>query len=254
MGARARDPGRRVGHAFHWLGLAGVLAAIYAYARLWFTPAQAMSGALLAGATLRLLLRQGEYWDHSPIPHDSVFAPSSIAGAVCIGIGLRWLYEGRAARLAALTAVAALNSESSVLLPLAAIIDRAHLGTRGAAATGATWLAVTAMLVGVFGVDAPAFTWDANLQHVPHAIVNNALFLGPSAALLLIGWRTAPPFARTMVLATSALAVPLALWGYWWEVRVLMPGYAVVMPVLLSALWPPSLQSENSLANSTHSP
>ena len=224
---------------FHLLALAGVLFVTYGYCSLWFTRDRSLIAALLIGSTIRLSLRQGEYWDGSPIPDTSVFAPWSILDAVVIGHALGLLYHGRRAGFLILIAIAALNSEASVLLPMLAAVHARQTGWRLAAAAAATWAIVTGGLHVAFGASWPTMTWQENRAHLGAAIVNLALWLGPALVLVAAGWRHAPAFARRSIYAAAPFVAAFAAFGYWWDVRTLLPLYPLLAPLLLSAVWRP---------------
>ena len=223
----------------HLLSLAGVLGAVYRYAALWFSRDQALVGALIVGSTLRLALRQGEYWDQSPIPLTSVFAPWSILDGVFIGFGLVSLYQRRARWFITLTALASLNSDAAVLLPAAAVANAAHAGWRLVTASTMTWALITLALHLTTGDYWPPWTWSENLRHLGATAVNLALFMGGAILMAIAGWRHAPAFARRSLAASGVFLSAFAAFGYWWDMHVLIPIYPLLVPLLLSAVWRP---------------
>jgi hypothetical protein len=223
----------------HLFSLAGVLGAVYRYAALWFSRDQALVGALIVGSTLRLSLRQGEYWDQTPIPLSSVFVPWSILDGVFIGFGLVSLYQRRARWFIALTALASLNSEAAVLLPAAAAANAAHAGWRLVTASTITWALITLALYMATGEHWPPLTWNENVRHLAATAVNLALFMGAAILIAVAGWRHAPSFARRSLAASAAFLAAFAAFGYWWDMRVLIPMYPLLVPLVLSAVWRP---------------
>lgn len=231
--------------AYHLLALVLLLAALFRYLRVWFSIEQALAGALIVGSTIRIVLRQGEYWDGSSIPESSVFAPSSLLepssialGLLLIGANRRWLFAG-------LVAIAAANSEAAVLLPLLFLVTRPLTGDRLVAGLGyfSVWAAVTlAVRLAVGGATLPpeiGLALTSNLQHLPSLAINLALFLGPVWLLVAAGWRRTPIFARRATIVVPLYMVAVALWGYWWDVRNLTPLYPLLLPPALAALFDP---------------
>jgi hypothetical protein len=230
---------RRVYLAFHFIALTALLAGVYAYSRLWFTRERALIGALIVGSTLHLVLRMGEYWDFSPIPDRTWFAPWSLVEPVFVAAGLLLLSKRRIAPFAILTIVAALNSEASILLPLIALTVPGQERRDGAALI-ALWFVVTAILrLGVGGFTWPSSSIDANLAHLPSTAVNLALFLGPAALLIVTGFRRAPLFTQRAFLAAMPLVIAVGVFGYWWDIRLLTPLYPLSAPLILSAIFEP---------------
>ena len=225
--------------AFHLFALAGILLGTYAYCSIWFTRERSLIAALLIGSTIRLSLRQGEYWDQSPIPMTSIFAPWSLADAVIVAAAVVCLYRERRTLFLVLVAIGALNSESSIVLPFAAALNTARTGWALAGWASLTWLAITIALRVAFGMEWPSPTFADNIDHLAPAVVNLGLWLGPALLLAVAGWPHASVFSRRALLSSLSLIAVFSVFGYWRDVRVLMPLYPLVAPVLLSAIWPP---------------
>jgi hypothetical protein len=232
---------RRVYFAFHFAALTALLAGVYACSRLWFTRDRALIGTLIVGSTLHLVLRMGEYWDFAPIPDRTWFAPWSLLEPVFVAAGLLLLSKRWIAMLAILTIAGALNSEASILLPLVALAVPGQERRDGVALL-ALWFVVSAILrLGVGGFAWPSASFDANLAHLPSTAINLALFLGPAALLIATGFRRAPLFAQRAFLAAAPLLIAVAVFGYWWDVRLLTPLYPLAAPLILSAMFEPDI-------------
>jgi hypothetical protein len=89
----------------------------------------------------------------------------------------------------------------------------------------------------VGGIGLPAFTLDQNLAHLPSTAINLGLFMGPASLLTIAGFSRAPLFARRALIASTPLLVAVALFGYWWDTRLLMPLYPVLTPIILAAMF-----------------
>ena len=228
---------RRVYFVFHGIALTALLAGVYACCRLWFTRDRALIGTLIAGSTVHLVLRMGEYWDFAPIPDRTWFAPWSLLEPVFVAAGVLLLAKRQIALVAILTIAAALNSEASILLPAIALAVPGQERKDGVVLL-ALWLTVSAILrLGVGGSAWPSPTIDANLAHLPTVVINLALFLGPASILMVTGFRRAPLFAQRAFLAATPLLIAVAVFGYWWDVRLLTPLYPLAAPLILSAIF-----------------
>jgi hypothetical protein len=235
----------RVYAVFYFVALVTLLAMLVYELSLWFTLEQAMVGALLVGSTIRMALRQGEYLDLSSIPLTSVFAPHSllepifVAGTVILALTRNnwWI--------AAVLVLATLNSEAAAFLPLV------YLAVRGVSAQSlkttiglaAIWIAIAVGIRFVVGVSEPSGTpaelWRENLAHLPATLINIALFIGPLWLLAALGVKRAPsPVRRASVLVPIYLGA-VAIAGLWWDVRLLMGLYPILIPLVIAALFAP---------------
>ena len=227
---------RRVYFAFHIVVLSALVGGVYGYSRLWFSRDRSLIGALVIASVLHLVLRMGEYWDFSPIPDRTWFAPWSLLEPVFVAIGLVSLARRQIGLLAILTVLASLNSEASVVLPLLALVVPKQERRHGLALL-ALWAVVTALLhFGVGGFTMPEPTWQQNIAHLPHVVVNLLLLLGP-AALAMSGYGKAPLFARRALLALVPSLLAIMVFGNWWDARLLTPLYPLVGPLVLSGIF-----------------
>ena len=236
----------RVYAVFHFAALVGLLGILVYELTLWFTLEQAVVGALLVGSTIRMALRQGEYLDLSSIPLPSVFAPHSLLEPIFIAAAVVLAVHDRVGWLAAVVAVATVNSEAAALLPLV------YLAVRGVSksslpATGALsgiWFVVFLATRSIAGASpssvSAAELWSENLAHLPTAALNVALFIGPLWLLAAAGVRRAPQAIQRASWLIPIYTIALAITGLWWDVRLLMPLYPILVPLVLSAMFTPS--------------
>jgi len=228
---------RRVYFAFHIVALSALVGGVYGYSRLWFSRDRSLIGALVIASVLHLVLRMGEYWDFSPIPDHTWFAPWSLLEPIFVAMALLLLAKGQIGLLAILTVIASLNSEASVVLPLLALVVPNQERRHGLALL-ALWAVVTALLrFGIGGFTMPEAMWQQDIAHLPHVVVNLLLFLGPAAALVMAGYGNAPLFARSATLALVPLLLAIVVFGDWWDVRLLTPIYPLAGPLMLSAIF-----------------
>ena len=234
----------RVYGAFHLAALSLLLIALVLQLNLWFPTEQATAGALMIASLIQLALRQQEF-DLSPIPPDAVFAPHSLLEPTFVALTCVLAQQRSHAWLAILVTAAALNSEAGMLLPplyLAVVgVRRSSVAIAGRYA--AIWLAVTLVvrvLLGGFDGTTMRDVWQQNLQHLPIAAVNVSLFLGPLWLAALIGLRRSPAPAGRAAWLVPPYLLAVAMWGYWSDVRLLLPLYPLLAPLVLAAVFEPA--------------
>jgi hypothetical protein len=144
-----------------------------------------------------------------------------------------------------------LNSEASIILPflLLAVAGISRRSVAVWAAYAGIWVTVTLGLhlaLGEGGATSSfAPLWRDNLRHLPIALVNIGLFLGPLWIAALVGLRRAPLAARRTAWLIPPFVAAVGIWGYWWDVRLLMSLYPLLVPLVLSALFSPSGSRED---------
>lgn len=228
---------RRVYAIYYLSALTALFAALFWYFSLWFSDVQALAGSLLVGSTIRIVLRQGEYLDLSSIPASSIFSPSSLLEPIAIAIGLILMAKDRRWLLAPLIAIAALNSEAALLLPVLYLLTRPASGRTAVTAGGYAAIAA-AVLIGLRLWLGPGSSVDEPSNPQTTAI-NLALFLGPVWLLAIVGARVAPTFVRRSALAIPLYLLAVLVLGPAWDLRLMTPLYPLVLPLALSALFVP---------------
>jgi hypothetical protein len=239
----------RVYAAFYFFALTSMLAMLVYELSQWFTLEQALVGALLVGSTIRIALRQGEYLDLSSIPLTGVFAPHSLLEPIFVAVTIVLSLRDRRWPIAAVVLAAMLNSEAGVFLPFV------YLAVRGASASSAkaafvyVMICITAavairLAVGVTPATASSGQlFGENVAHLPTALVNIALFMGPLWVLAALGLKTAPDVVRRLSWLVPIYLIGVAVAGLWWDVRLLMGLYPLLIPMVLSALFTPRVRA-----------
>lgn len=221
-----------------------LLGVLHRYLRAWFSNEQALVGVLFAAATMPVALR------------DHYFQPWSILEAGLFAAGLLCIRDRRYRLLALVVALASLNRETAIFVPLAFLFTA--VGARGEDKTShpssgkaallfggyvAIWAAAFFGLRAILG-DAPrVVTVEEILSRntIPPAIfrsvVHLVLVFGAFWIFAVAGFRRAPEFVKRTALVAPPYLAAAAVWGIWYEVRVLMPLYAIVIPLGLSFLY-----------------
>jgi len=242
----------RVYAGFHLAALSLLLIALVLQLSMWFPTEQAVAGALMIASLIQLALRQQEF-DLSAIPPDAVFAPHSLLEPTFVALTYVLAQRGSHVWLTVLVIAAALNSEASVILPalyLAVVgIRRSSLAMAGRYA--AVWLIVTLglrlALGGTDGTLPMREVWQENLRHLPIAVVNVWLFLGPLWIAAVFGLRRAPAPAVRAAWLVPPYFLAVAMWGYWSDVRLLLGLYPLLAPLVLAAIFQPAQEGTGSI-------
>jgi hypothetical protein len=221
-----------------------LLGMLHRYLRAWFSNEQALVGVLFAAATMPAALR------------DHYFQPWSLLEAGLFTAGLLCIYRGRYRTLAWIVALASFNRETAVFIPLAFLFANASIdGTgesgrmpvRRASLLFAAYCAIWAVIFfgqrAVLGGARPVMTIPEVLARntapavALRAIVRAGLLFGAFWVFAAAGFGRAPVFVRRVSLVALPYLAAVALWGMWHEVRLLMPMYAIVIPLGLSFLY-----------------
>ncbi|MCX5752417.1 MAG: hypothetical protein NTW97_02090 [Candidatus Krumholzibacteria bacterium] len=230
-----------------------LLGALHRYLRAWFSNEQALIGVLFAAATMPVALR------------DHYFQPWSILEAALFAAGLLCIRDRRYRLLALVVALASLNRETAIFVPLAFLFavawtkgedgENRPIGGRAAllfVGYAAIWAAAFFGLRLLLG-DAPRVVTIGELlarntstPAIFRAVMRAALIFGAFWIFAAAGFRRAPAFVKRTALLAPLYLAAVALWGIWHEVRILMPLYAIVVPLGLSFLYRERIASPRS--------
>lgn len=223
----------RVSTAFYLAAIAGMLWSLFAFLRVWFGDEAALIASLVAACTIRIAMRQHDY------------APYSFLEPIFVALALLAMLRRQHVWLGVLVALASFNRETAVfLVPLYLVTsDWSRQAWVRTMAYGAIWAAIFFGVRAVSG-DAERYwtierVFRTNMAQPLLAAANLAMLLGVFWLLAPLGWRRAPAFVRRSALIVPAYLVTVAVWGIWWEVRLLMPLYPIVFALALSYLYEP---------------
>jgi hypothetical protein len=226
----------RIDAVFVFAALAALLCSLYVYLSNWYQPPLALIGALLVAATMPIALRHHFY------------APYSLVEPTFLILGLHAIYHGRARYVLILAVLASLNRETGILIPIALLFHEWRARTYGRrfvtamAGVGLSILTIAALRL-LLGPAPESITLDAvrdiNLspEGLKAATTNVALFAGVTGwVLAAAGWRHAPPFVRQQAPIAWLYLPIVAVFGVWYEVRLLMPLYPLLIPAIVAAV------------------
>jgi hypothetical protein len=231
--------------AFSLVRLATIVAAylvFFYYLRGWFDPTIAMAGFLFMCATMPLTFSN---W------HE---LPTDFPELLFFTLAYWVLRENRVGWLVPLVAVATLNRETAVFIPVLAFLANLHRGIWRAVllgmALGVTWAVPYCALrwwTGVPLVGSYGSTWSHNQAGLVRLLENWNPFnhylyylwlLGPLWLAPILGYRNLPlMLRRAMWLVPVSAPVYLVFGGYLNEPRPLMHFYALFIPAGLYALF-----------------
>jgi branched-subunit amino acid transport protein AzlD len=200
---------------------------------------------------------------------DHYFQPWSIIESFFFVFGLYLVFKKSNAALAVVIVLASLNRETSILIPLAFLLGNCACSESRNTKSGLL-CAPSRHVIGQFimyaslsifvlvivryllgsaeNVNSIPELWSINTTeaNLVKAVVNVALFLGIFWAFAVLGFRGAPDFIRRTSLVMPFYLIPIIVLGVWFEVRLLMPVYALLVPLGVSYL---SRRTKDGLSN-----
>ncbi|MEX0974388.1 MAG: hypothetical protein WD024_03420 [Bacillota bacterium] len=233
-------PGREFTMAYRGYEVAALsftLIALYTYFRDWFSDDRALLGSLIAAATMGLVFQ------------DHYLQPWSLIEPGVLALGLHLVCHDKRLLLAVLIPLAAMNRETAVMIPLA--YAAAHLAEEWRqTGVGAKikvllragpyfveWAAVFYGLRLVRGstpqIDSMQYLWSLNTQpgNVSLSMGRITMFLGVLWVFAFLGFWESPKFIQATGLIAPVYVGLTLVFALWWEVRLLMPLYAVQVSV-----------------------
>jgi hypothetical protein len=216
---------------FYFAAMAAMLWSLFAYLRVWFADEEALIAVLLVASTLRITIRQHNY------------APASFLEPTFFALGLLLILKNRWMLLGVLIAIATLNRETGIFLVLLFAVTQpaTKVNVQAAIVFAAIWASV---FLGVRYFSGPGERyweleriWRTNLSQPGLTVYNLTAFLGVMWIFAAAGFSRAPAFVRRTALVVPVYLAVVAVWGIWWEVRLLMPLLPIVLPLGLSYLF-----------------
>ena len=222
----------RVSAVFYLAAITAMLWSLFALLRSWFTDEAALIAALVAACTIRITMRQHDY------------APYSFLEPTFVALALLAILHRRHALLGVLIAIASFNRETAVFLVLLYLVtsDGSRQAWARTIAYGAIWAAIFLGIRAVSGERERYWSIErmfrTNMAQPQLAAANLAMLLGVfwlfAAARLEPGAIFHSPVQRS---SFPLYLITIAVWGIWWEVRLVMPLYPILFALALSYLY-----------------
>jgi len=221
-----------------------LLSLIFLFAEQWFPSEYALIGALFVAGTMSIALR------------DHYFQPWSYLEPCLFTLGLLLIYKKMHFSLCVVIALGAFNRATAVFIPLAFLftnVDLVGMVRKKSKVDKkiiylciiyfAVWGLIFAGLRYSLGTTAPAHTvkelwvFNTNLGALIKAGINNWLFLGFLWLFAILGFKHAPVFIKRATLILPFYFLVIIIYGVWFEVRLLMPLYPILISLGLSYLY-----------------
>lgn len=224
-------------------GISLIMIGLYYYLSHWFTKELSLAGSLFCAAVIGITA------------HHHYFQPWSFWETGFFILSLLLIRQKRMILLVLIIALATLNRETALIIPFVYLVTtqdikgmiqgRTRLDWQKISWFGAclaTWVVIYLGLRILRGSTAHVETLQeilmSNLdpKNWWKIVLNILLFQGFFWVWAVMGYRTAPQFIRRTVWVVPLFTVLFVAWAYWIEVRVLMPLYAISIPLGISYL------------------
>jgi hypothetical protein len=223
------------------------LFALHLFTSTWFKREQALIGILVASVVMPVTFK------------DHYFQPWSFLEIGTFSLGLLALYRQAWLGFGLIVFLSSLNRETAVFLPILywmpiglEVLQTRRINkvdfikyARGAAFT-LVWLAVflgLRLLIGSTShVSSIQDIWLINMQpiNLKKTFIAFTLFLGFFWFLVFRGYSKAPHYLRIGMWIVPFYLIVFNIWGYWFETRVLMTLYPILIPTGLCAIFTPA--------------
>lgn len=223
------------------------IALMYRYLNLWFPRIYALVGILFIGGMMPIALK------------DHFYAPWSLLEPALFTLALLLMVRKRTILLGVIVAIATLNRETALFIPILFFLTTADLQDAILQRRSiprqqllfftiylAIWLVVFVGMRLILGSGPPAITLSETVERnfslggILKTSVNGLLFMGAYWLFAALGYKYADRFVQRSALIVPLFLIPVAIWGLWYEVRLLMPLYPILIPLGLSflqAMW-----------------
>ncbi len=221
---------------------------LFVYLRAWWPRDTALLLVLLAtGGSSLAMLQQGSH-------------TSSFLEAALLTWGLVLNRQGHRAAVATLAVIGALNRETAALLPLACLLTSGALPDQAARRAARLWAGAALLAVGAVMLvlhvtrtaEPPVMTtaqiWQHNLAwpNWVAGVCQSGLMVGLVVAAALAGVRAAPREAQLAAWVALPYLGAYLCCGVWYEVRLLLDLYPLLLPLAAGVLAAPAVTSARS--------
>jgi len=216
---------------------------LFRYLSIWFPDGYALGGVLFSACSM--LVGFSEHF----------YQPWSLLEPALFTLGLLLLYRHMYIVFGIVIALATLNRETGILLALAYPVVNLFLPadrrTTASASSRRLWLSLIFLLIwatiyaglrltlgNVAHIHDLAYLWHNNLQRIASTLTYMMLFFGLAWVFAIAGIKRAPFFVRRTLWLIVPFAALFLVFGNWYEVRLLMTLYPLLLPPLLAYFAP----------------
>jgi hypothetical protein len=227
-----------------------LLFSLFMFLKTWFTRDQALVGVLFVAGTIPIAFQY------------AYFQPFSLLEAGLFSAALLAICRKYYRALVILVVLASLNRETGIFIPLGFLLAGMDVKSLLKAGRIVDWkpILISAGLFFVWAViffglryfrgsASPSVTVDLIFAHntswpnVFIAFVNGAIFLGGFWVFAALGFKYAPPFIKRVSLLVPLYLITILIWGAWYEVRLLMTLYPILISLGLSFIYRKELKA-----------
>jgi hypothetical protein len=221
-----------------------LLTTLFRWFHIWFSREQALIGALFVAATIPIALQ-----DHG-------FQPWSLLEVALFSAALSAIHAKRHGLVMLLLALACLNRETAIFIPVACLLVRVDIKGLLLSKSLSNWRpiflplllfcewVIIFLFLRYFLGNAPHIETiqtllkkNLTMNSLFYTVLNGSLFLGVFWVFTIIGFRYAPTFIKRLAVIIPLYLIVVLIWGVWYEVRLLMPLYPILVPLGLSFIY-----------------
>jgi hypothetical protein len=220
-----------------------LFGTLFWYLRFWFSDEKSLLGILIVGSTISVVLR------------DQYYQPWSYLDVGLFTLSLVLIYKNHFKWLAIVIILASLNRETAIFIPLAFLFANMNVGADGLLGVrwsrsvlgrfcilGLLWLVTYGGIRLVEGdairIISVAEIWHRNIQAAGllYTVTQNFFFGIILYPMAILGFRKSPGHVKRTSLVIPFYLVTVLVFSLWWEVRLLMILYPILVPIALSCI------------------
>jgi hypothetical protein len=226
------------------VSISALLLALFLFLKIWFPIEYSLIGALFAASTMVIAFR------------DHYFQPWSLLEAAIFSFALLFIFNKKYLILGLTILIATLNRETALFIPFIFLFTNFDFlnSSKGKPrirketillfiAFFSIWAVTYTGIRLLIGSTGHMYTvkelWIRNtyLSNLIRSFLTNGLFLGFFWIFAGLGFKAAPKFIKQATLIIPFYLTPIIIFGNWYEVRLLMPLYPILIPLGLSYIY-----------------
>jgi hypothetical protein len=221
-------------HVYFYTSVFTMFTLLFYYTKLFFPKLISLIGVLFVASTVGIALQ------------DHYYQPWTFLEVIFLILGLILIYKKKYVALVFCILIATLNRETAILIPLLFFFTNCNFKNIFSqkkeifitALFFMIWFLVYGGLRLYLGEDTRSITiteiWNVNMNHIEDAITNNLLFFGIFWIFMIKGIKHVDNFIKRSILVVPFYLVLILVYGIWFEVRLLIPLYPILLPLGLA--------------------
>ncbi len=225
---------------YNFLSIFSFLFVLYLFLRQFFTKALSLIGVLFVSSTMSIVLK------------NHYFQPWSFIESFFFSLSLLLIYKRKYTILTVIIILASLNRATGIFIPLMYLLtsdivirinSKLKINYKPLITFG---LYVLCWFLIFFGLryflpyaettQSIHGTWleNINSENISKTFTNVFLFFSIFWIFSILGLKNAPKFIKKVSIIFPLYLIPITIFGVWYEVRLLMPLYAILAALALS--------------------